>query len=198
MEKSTLIERARIYLKTLLEGVHPVTGEPLPQGMVDDKLKNCFTFIDQTLGEYLTLSETAERLQAELDKTKANMQEKQKFFVTPEQCENISLSKEPITLTAFVKNVNSVVDGNSMERFTSTMLKDWLVARGMLRKAKEQTVVSKTVFRPSETAEKLGIIEVESVDKKSGEIKKQLRLDEKAQLFIIENIEEVAKSVGAE
>ena len=48
-------------------------------------------------------------------------------------------------------------------------------------------MVNKTVYKPSEFAVKLGIVEDEVVDKKSGEMKAQIKLGESAQLFIIEN-----------
>ena len=51
-------------------------------------------------------------------------------------------------------------------------------------------MVSKTVYKPSDFAMKIGIVE-EVVDKKSGELKAQIKLGESAQLFIIENLEEI-------
>lgn len=54
-----------------------------------------------------------------------------------------------------------------------------------------QTLVSKTVYKPSDLAMKIGIVEDRVVDKKSGEVKMQVKLGESAQLFIIENLEEI-------
>ena len=37
----------------------------------------------------------------------------------------------------------------------------------------------------------MGIVEEETIDKKSGEVKTQIKLGESAQLFIIENLEDI-------
>ena len=55
-------------------------------------------------------------------------------------------------------------------------------------------MINKTVYKPSESAEKIGIIEEQIVDKKSGEVKSQVKLSESAQLFIIENIEDIIQT----
>ena len=60
MEKLELIERAKMYIKLLSEGVHPVTGQEIPEdsAFMDEKVKRCFDFISQVLDEYVELSET--------------------------------------------------------------------------------------------------------------------------------------------
>ena len=90
-----------------------------------------------------------------------------------------------------MKNINSVIDADTMEKMTSTRLNKWLSQRGLLTTSKVQTVVQKTVYKPSEFATRLGIMEDAVVDKKSGEVKPQIKLGESAQLFIIENLEEI-------
>ena len=42
--------------------------------------------------------------------------------------------------------------------------------------------------------EKIGITCEETVDKKTGEVKSQIKLEPSAQLFIIENLEEIVSS----
>jgi hypothetical protein len=52
-------------------------------------------------------------------------------------------------------------------------------------------MVNKTVYKPSDLATKIGIVTEEMIDRKSGEVKEQIRLGQEAQLFIIENLEEI-------
>ena len=193
MEKNELIERAKMYLKLLGDGVHPVTGDVIPgdSAFVDEKVKRCFSFISQILDEYIELSEKVEKLESEKEKTSVVILKKQDFAITQEQCDNIRLSKEPITVLSFMKNINSVIDSSSMEKLTSTRINKWLSKRGLVTTEKVQTMVSKTVYKPSDFAMKIGIVEEEVVDKKSGEVKAQIKLGESAQLFIIENLEEI-------
>ena len=65
MEKIELVERAKMYLKLLSDGVHPVTGDVIPgdSAFVDEKVKRCFSFISQILDEYVELSDKVEKLE---------------------------------------------------------------------------------------------------------------------------------------
>jgi hypothetical protein len=196
MEKIELVERAKMYLKLLGDGVHPVTGDMIPgdSAFVDEKVKRCFSFISQILDEYIELSEKVEKLESQKEKNTIVVPKKQEFAITQEQCDNIRLSKEPITILSFMKNINSVIDSDSMEKLTSTRINKWLTNRGLVTTGKVQTIVSKTVYKPSDFAIKIGIVEEEIIDKKSGEVKAQIKLGESAQLFIIENLEDIVST----
>ena len=139
----------------------------------------------------MDLAEKVEQLEADREKKKVVVAEKQAFAITEAECENVKLSKEPITLLSFAKNINAAVDTAAMEKLSSTRLSKWLADRGFVTASKVRTVVNKTVYKPSEAAMRLGIVEEEVVDKKSGEVKTQIKLEESAQLFILENIEEI-------
>lgn len=193
MEKIELIERAKMYLKLLSDGVHPVSGDLIPgdSAFMDEKVKRCFLFISQILDEYVELSEKVERLEADKEKATVVIAKKQEFSITQEQCDSIKLSKEPLTVLAFMKNVNSVIDSDNMEKLSSTRINKWLSEKGLVTTEKVQTVVNKTVYKPSDFATRIGIVEEEFVDKKSGEVKAQIKLSESAQLFIIENLEQI-------
>ena len=81
-----------------------------------------------------------------------------------------------------------------MEKLTSTRINKWLSKRGLILTEKVPTIVNKTIYKPSNVAVKIGIVEEVVVDKKSGEIKTQIKLGESAQLFIIENLEEIVST----
>lgn len=193
MEKAELIERAKMYLKLLSEGVHPVTGAEIPadSAFMDEKVKRCFSFISQVLDEYMELSAKVEKIDAEKERDTVVIAKKRVFTITQEQCDNIKLSKEPITILSFMKNINSVIDTDTTEKLSSTRINKWLSKRGLFTSEKVQTIVNKTVYKPSDFALKIGILEEEILDKKSGEVKSQIKLGTSAQLFIIENLEEI-------
>ena len=92
---------------------------------------------------------------------------------------------------ALMKNINAVIDAETTEKLSSTRINKWLVSRGLVASEKVKTVTSKTVYKPSDDAVRIGITEEAFVDKKSGEVKSQIKLEERAQLFIIENLEEI-------
>ncbi len=196
MEKLQLIERAKMYLKMFGAGIHPISGIAIPEESVflDDKTKKCFAFITEILDEYIVLYNKVEQMENQIDEKKIVVLKKQRFCISQKQCENIKLSQKPITMSAFMKSINSVIDADSTEKLSSTRINKWLVSKGLIKQGKIQAIFHKTVYRPSEIALKMGIVEEEVVDKKSGEIKMQIMLDPSAQLFIIENIQEIVET----
>ena len=196
MDRAVLVERAKLYLQMLSNGVHPVTGASVPgdSAFVDPKVKRCFSFITEVLDEYIELKEKVEQLERNKDKNTIVVAQKQAFSITPEQCDGILLSKEPVSVLSFMKNINAAIDTNTTEKLSSTRVNKWLVNRGFVTTQKVQTVTSKTVYKPSDVAVKIGITEEAVVDPNSGEVKTQIKLGESAQLFIIENLEDIIQT----
>lgn len=128
MEKIELIRRAKMYMELLLNGVQPITGQEIPEdsAFMDGKMKRCFEFVSRILDEYVELSERVEKLEKEREKHTIVVSKKQEFSITQTQCENIRLSKEPITILSFMKNINSVIDSDAMEKLTATRINKWL------------------------------------------------------------------------
>ena len=193
MERIALVERAKMYLQLLSNGVHPVTGQSIPQdsAFVDPKVKRCFSFISEVLDEYVELKAKVDQLENDRNKNTIVVAKKQVFSITQEQCNSIKLSKEPISVMAFMKNINEVIDVETTEKLSSTRINKWLTNRGLVTSEKVQTVTNKTIYKPSDVAVRIGITEESYVDRKSGEVKTQIKLEERAQLFIIENLEEI-------
>ena len=193
MDRAELVERAKMYLQLLSNGVHPVTGASVPDdsAFVDTKGKRCFAFITEVLDEYIELKEKVEQLERDRDKNTIVVAQKQAFSITPEQRNGIRLSKEPLSLFSFMRNINSAIDTDTTEKLSSTRVNKWLVNRGIVTTRKVQTVTNKTVYTPSDIAIKIGITEDTVVDPKSGEVKTQIKFGESAQLFIIENLEDI-------
>ena len=194
MKKAELVERAKMYLELLVKGIHPVTGEQIPadSALLGDRVKNCFGFISGILDEYIELSDKVEKLENIKEANTIVVLKKQAFSISHEQCREIKLSKEPISLYSLVKNINSVINTDSMEKMSSTVINKWLVAKGLLTASKVPTTVNKTVFNPSDLASKIGIKTESMVNKTTGEVNPQIKFSESAQLFIIENIKEIS------
>ena len=196
MEKVRLIERAKMYLQLLNNGVHPVTMEEMPSNSVfmDEKVKSCFTFIMQILGEHIELLGKVEELEVIKEEKTVVVAQKEKFAITQEQCDNIKLSQKPVTILSFMNNINSAINTEVMEKLTSTRVNKWFTQRGLISSKKVETVVQKTVYQPTDLATKIGIVEEEVVDKKTGEVKVRIKLSARAQLFVVENLQEIIEN----
>ena len=132
-----------------------------------------------------------EELERDKEKNTIVLAKKMDFSISREQIDSISLSKEPISILSFMKNINSAIDSETMEKLSSTRITKWLGQCGFLTSSKEPTVIQKTLWKPSTDAWKIGVIEEQVVDARSGEVKVQVKLEEKAQLFILEHMEEI-------
>ena len=74
-----------MYLQLLNNGVHPVTGKEIPDDSVfmDEKVKNCFTFVTEILGEYVEMSAKVEELEREKEKNTVVVLKKGRIFHYP-------------------------------------------------------------------------------------------------------------------
>ena len=83
MDRVELVERAKMYLQLLSNGVHPVTGVSASNdsAFIDQKVKKCFAFITEVLDEYIELKEKVERLERDKDKNTIVVAQKQAFFI---------------------------------------------------------------------------------------------------------------------
>lgn len=189
MEKAELIERAKMYLQKLGEGIHPVTGEQIPNASVfmDEKVKRCFSFITEVLSDYVELTKENEQLR----ENAVVVTKKQEFNVTQAQVDQIMVSKLPVTSLTLMKNINSVINPETTEKLSSSRLNKWLVDKGILTTTKVKTEINKTVYKPSELAKDIGIVEETVGDRSMGAVKQQIVFGEAAQLFILENISEI-------
>ena len=193
-KQQELIRRAKIYIKLMMDGIHPVSGERLNGSPFDDeKVRRCFSFVSYILDEHSTCLDIEALAYDDAPKVTV-LAEKKEFDLTPQQCSSIELSKKPLTVTGFMKNINSVIDASTTEKLTSTRINKWLIKKGLYVTTKVPTVVNKNVNKPSELAVSLGIIEEEIVDTKTGEVKSQIKFSESAQLFIIENLREIIET----
>ena len=91
MERIALVERAKMYLQLLSNGVHPVTGQNIPQdsAFVDPKVKRCFSFISEVLDEYVELKAKVDQLEKDRNKNTIVVAKKQVFSITQEQCNSL-------------------------------------------------------------------------------------------------------------
>lgn len=66
--------------------------------------------------------------------------------------------------SAFIKNINSVVDAENMEKLSLTTINKWLLKQGYLAESKVATVVNKNVKTVTPLSAQIGVIEQTVVD----------------------------------
>ncbi|MBP5230401.1 MAG: hypothetical protein ILO68_01615 [Clostridia bacterium] len=186
MEKRILVERSKMYLQSFLDGIHPVTGERLEQETVwsDEKVRNCFRFLLETLDEYLLLTDSVRKLE--------QGGQKRRFAVSEEQRRRIRVHDIPVSARVLSQEINAVIDKNTTETMTEAKLNAWLVARGLADASKVHASVHRTVYKPTDAAREFGFLEDRKIDPITGELQSQIRFDGRAQAFIVDRLDDIA------
>ncbi len=172
------MQRAKLYIDKLANGVDPITDSELPQDTVlnNVRLSRCFFYISDVLRQVIENGgEIKGKRTAKLD-----------FFLKPEQKERISFSAEPLPITKFMERVAEVLDP-MMKKLPITAVTGWLRSKGFLNEIEGERGQKKKV--PTSLGQTIGI---------STELRHGLREDytvvlynEDAQHFIIDNIEAI-------
>ena len=120
------------------------------------------------------------------------VRKKAAFCMTADQRREVMISRLPITPNEFLKNVNRTVNPADMEKLSIKSVNAWLQKKGYVAEGKIQSVINRTVWRPTREAQQMGFMEMDVSDAKTGEIKQQLMYTTQAQQFLLDHMEEIA------
>lgn len=184
MNEQEKLERARMYIEKLANGVNPLNDEEVP----DDSLLNhvrltrCFFYVADVLRQQIENGGPPKA-------PAAKRQRRAEFALTPEQHEAFPFSAEPLVISALTALLNELVDPESMmKKVTTTSITGWLVNKGFLT---DVIVHGKRSRRPTRQGEELGMYS-ETRQGMYGEYVLVL-YKETAQRFIVDNIETIVK-----
>ena len=207
MNKRQVIQHAKDYLDLLAAGVDPISKEAVGGDTVASRpqIKKCFQFVSDILREvlennglvFLETGNDAPKTPASVAVTVngnsfALVRKKAAFSISAEQRRAVFINRLPISPNEFLKNVNRTVNPDAMEKLSIKSVNAWLRKGGYIAEGKTQTVVNRTVWKPTRFAEEIGISEMDVPDGKTGEIKQQIMLSAQAQKFLLDHIDEIA------
>lgn len=205
MNKRRIIQHAKNYLDLLAAGTDPISQETISGDSVVSRpqMQKCFQFVSAILKEVLENNglvlldpEEAQQTPAAVPVTVNGssyelVRKKAAFRLSPAQRQEVLISRLPITPSEFLKNVNRLVNPAEMEKLSIKSVNAWLRKNAYISEGKAQTIVSKTVWKPTRFAEEIGITEMDVSDVKTGEIKRQLMFSTQAQEFLLAHLEEI-------
>ncbi len=206
MNKRQIIQHAKNYLDLLAAGSDPISQGAIAADSVVCKpqIKKCFQFVSAILQEVfennglvlLDIEEAAQQAATAVPVTVNGgsyelVRKKAVFNLTPDQKQEVMISRLPITPNEFLKNVNQRINPKEMEKLFIKTVNAWLQKSGYIIQGKRQAVINKTVWMPSLEARQLGIDEMDVPDPKTGEIKRQLMYSTQAQEFLLAHLEEI-------
>jgi len=138
------LKRAKEYMHMLAEGIDPITDTKLPADTVlnNARLSRCFAYV-------------AEVLQKVIDNGGRTSGWQKPFFITADEIKRVTLTDQPVSISAFVKAVNDAVGDAGRKKLTHTILTKWLVEIGYLRVV--QDADNKTHKELTEKSAEIGI-----------------------------------------
>lgn len=175
------LQSAIDILKKLSREKNPLTGEWIKDWVFHDarikeRLKLAFAVLEEVVengGEVVSVTKPV------------------KFKLSEEMFKSVKLTSKPVSVSEFIKNVNETVNADKMQKLTAAPIHDWLSDSGYIRKRTKKVTRNTTEYVPAAGAYELGITAIEEVIKSTGEIKHCIALSSKAQVFILEHLEEI-------
>ena len=146
MTELETMQRAKMYMDMLAQGVDPITGYPLPRGCGLDnaRLGRCFSYVAGVLDKVIANGGAVGA------KTRTLA-----FYLTPEQRAKVQLSEFPMTISEWINALHLAAGNPEMKKLAPGVVTDWLVSRGLMFKQTDDN--GRTQRLPTENGRRLGI-----------------------------------------
>lgn len=179
MTELETLERAKMYMEKLANGINPIDGSQIPDEEVVNnvRLSRCFFYV-------------ADVLRQVIDNGGVSRQKKDKkipFFLPVERRNAFAFSNQPIPISEISKRINDLIDAENMAKLQYRAIRDWLMSLGMLEEAMNEE--GKRTKRPTPQGKNMGIT-LESRMSQNGAYFVVV-YDLNAQHFIIDNLDAI-------
>lgn len=125
MTELETMQRAKIYLDKLAQGIDPITNQEVPEDSVlnNVRLARCFFYVSDVLGKVIANGGAVGQISKTLD-----------FAITPEQLASVQVSDYPIRVTEFTEALYQAVNNPTMKKLNTTKITEWLISKGLMMK----------------------------------------------------------------
>lgn len=146
MTELETMQRAKMYLDKLAQGIDPITDREIPEdsALSNARLARCFFYVSGVLGQVIANGGTVGQRVRTLE-----------FSLTPEQLRRVELSPYPVRITEFTEALYRVVDNPDMKKLSAGKVTEWLTAKGFM--VKETGPDGKSHRIPTEMGRSLGL-----------------------------------------
>ena len=186
MTELEVMQRAKMYIDKLANGIDPITDQELPEDTVlnNVRLARCFFYVSQVLGKVIANNG---RIGSQ------GKNKKQPFTITSEQLEQVAISEEPIPVSRVAENINATIDVDVYKRLNGAQINEWLVEKGFLMEQIDNE--GKKTRTITENSVHIGITREERTSPYGRQYFINL-FDSKAQKFILDNIDEIISFIN--
>ena len=174
MTELETVQRAKMYMDKLAQGIDPISGQDLPEdsALNNVRLACCFFYVSGILEQVIQ------------NGGHVGAVEKVDFMITPEQLANVKVSPYPIRITEFTEALLQAVGVSTMKKPSAIKVNNWLEQQGFL--AKESTPDGKSRRIPTASGRSLGMT-TQLRQSRDGEYL-AIYYDSNAQRFLLDNL----------
>lgn len=181
MTELETMQRAKMYMDKLAQGVDPITNQVLPgdSALNQVRLARCFFYVSGVLDQVIANGGYV-----------GTRPKKNDFVLTPEQCAKVKISGEPVRITEFVDLLYEAAANPEMKKLNTTTITNWLLEKGLM--VKEDGADGKSRRVPTDAGRSLGI----STEVRQGQYGEYLAVyyNTDAQKYILDNLEAIMQA----
>lgn len=128
MTELETMQRAKMYLDKLAQGIDPISGQEIPEDscLNNVRLARCFFYVSGVL-EKVIQNDGFVGSKPRVSRTE--------FVITPQQLASVILPPQPLRITEFTDLIHQAAGGDpEMRKPSTTLLTNWLLEKGFLQK----------------------------------------------------------------
>lgn len=147
MTELETLERAKMYIEKLANGINPIDGLPVPDDDVVNhvKLSRCLFYVADVLRQVIDNGGAAPKKKPK----------KAPFFLSVEKRNAFEYSAMPMPISEVSRRINALIDDQNMSTMSYRGIRDWLMSVGMLEEVLDGD--GKSTKRPTPQGENVGI-----------------------------------------
>lgn len=125
MTELETMQRAKMYMDKLAQGIDPISNQEVPDDSVlnNVRLARCFFYVSDVLGKMIANGGVI-----------GGKPKLQAFTISPDQLAQVPVSQEPVRITQLVDMIGAAVENPQMKKLSTTTITNWLLEKGFLEK----------------------------------------------------------------
>jgi predicted transcriptional regulator len=178
MTELETLQRAKMYLDKLANGIDPLTDSAVPDNECINQVRisRCLFYVSDILRKLIENGGIIE---------KSQKRKKIGFTITPEELNKYQIDDKPIPVSEITKRINDLVDLETMSKLRHTSITSFLLKSGLL--VEQEFADGKKYIIPTEKGKSIGISREER-QAHNNRLYYVTVYNADAQRFILENI----------
>lgn len=176
-----IMQRAKMYMDKLAQGIDPISGNEVPDDSVLNqvRLARCFFYVSGVLQQVIDNGGSI-----------GSKPKKNNFAVTPQVLSRITVSDHPVRITEFAELLAAATDDPNTKRPSTTTMTGWLLANGFMENIPDAEGRQKRI--PTDAGRRIGLY-TEVRQGQYGEYT-AVYYNTDAQQFLVDHLEEIFKA----